>query len=155
MFNGHHHRPRVHRGSVGWKKTQVWLKVLIRLASFIASQAQSEICTLVWGSCCHFLQHKRWDQRALSLYAIGCLPSLPCRRRVKPANSAGQEGESQLGDWLPQKRKEEMYCSSPDLLLQGGQKSPAEWAWLPSLDPLMYQGVGTGRVPNHILCFYL
>ena len=52
---------------------------------------QRVLGTLVWGSCCHFFQHKRRDQRALvqlTLYAIGCLPSLPCRRCVTPANSA-------------------------------------------------------------------
>ena len=51
---------------------------------------------LVWGSCGHFLQHKRCDQPVkLALYAIGCLSSLPCRHCVKPANSA-PGGEASL-----------------------------------------------------------
>ena len=50
-------------------------------------------CTLFWGGCCHFLQHKRRDQVQLTLYAIGCLPSLACRHCVKPANSVPGGGK--------------------------------------------------------------
>ena len=51
-----------------------------------------------------------------TLYAIGCLPSLPCRRCVKPANSA-PGGEASLVIVSRKKtyqKQKEMDCSSPD-----------------------------------------
>ena len=104
--------------------------------AIIARPSSIVDCTLFWGGgCCNFLQRKRRDQRAevkLTLYAIGCLPSLPCRHWVKPANSV-QRGKSQLGDWLPQKRIE---TRKKCILLQGRLKALAEWAGLPS--PINY-----------------
>ena len=78
----------------------------VGLATSLAIVRPSSIvdCTLVSGGCCHFLQHKRRDQRAnvqMTLYA--------------------RQGGRQLGDWLPQKRigsKKE--CIAPlQTLLQG------------------------------------
>ena len=61
----------------------------------------------------------------MTLYAIGCMPLLPCRHCVKPANNV-TGGKASLCDWLPQKHIEtRKKCIA---LLQGELKSPAECA---------------------------
>ena len=48
-------------------------------------------CTMVWGSCCHFLQHKRRDQRVMLnriRTQLAACRHFPVRHCVKPANSA-------------------------------------------------------------------
>ena len=49
-------------------------------------------CTVVWGSCCHFLQHKRRDQFNCRRFPVVIVLNQPIAR---------QGGKSQLGDWLP------------------------------------------------------
>ena len=97
------------------------------------SLAVARPSSVVDRSRCHFLQHKRRDQRSpvqLTLYAIGCLPSLPCRRCVKPANGAPRGRNASLVIGSRKKgskpRKKLLCIALLQTLLQGELTSPAE-----------------------------
>ena len=73
--------------------------------------------TTKWRAPCivHYI-HDREPFTTQLVYAIGCLPLLPCLHRVKPANSAGKK------------------CTALLLtLVQSELKLPVEWAGLPGL----------------------
>ena len=65
----------------------------------------------------------------ITLYAIGCMSSLPCRHCVKPANSARGKASLVIGS---RKKLERRPWTLKKTLLQGKLKSQAEWAGLPS-----------------------
>ena len=66
-------------------------------------------------------------------YTIGCLPSLPCRHCVKPANSAAGGKDSFVIGSRKNVSKLEKCITLLQTLVQRELKSTAEWAWLPSL----------------------
>jgi hypothetical protein len=79
---------------------------------------------------------------------IGCLPPLPCRHCVKPANSASGVGRSQLGDWFPQKLmgSGKKCIALLQTLLQGEFKSSAEIAAFQSTFSQHYHSMSCPRL---------
>ena len=85
--------------------------------------------TTKWRAPCivHYIRDRERFQTQL-VYANGCLRHF----NVVIVLNQSAMGESQLGDWLPQKRKKKC-MTLLQTLVQSKLKSPAEWAELPSL----------------------
>ena len=76
----------------------------------------------------------------LTLYAFGCLPSCPCRHRVKPANSVpGGEARLVIGSRKKRIGTRKKCIVLLQTLLQGEFKSPAEAAGGTQSTPVLLQ----------------